>query len=182
VTDEGPPWARILAYRPDAAGHVRACTALTWWPPAALDGLELVRVTAASAVEEILEALTVNERGVDPHAPPVPPERAEAFRADLDGCAALVARLLGEPAAGGMYLPVRAGVSELTGIATMVGYRRRGLGAAVTAALAQAAIDAGADLVFLTTDDDAAVRVSERAGFVAPDSLGGQLVNLDLST
>ena len=43
--------------------------------------------------------------------------------------------------------------------------RGRGLGGAVTAALAGAARDAGAEMVFLAAGDDAAARVYERVGF-----------------
>ena len=43
--------------------------------------------------------------------------------------------------------------------------RGRGLGAAVTSALAGAALGAGAELVFLAAGDEAAARVYERVGF-----------------
>ncbi len=60
----------------------------------------------------------------------------------------------------------RAGnVVELVGIGTATAERGRGLGAAVTALLAGAARDAGAELVFLAAADDAASRVYERVGF-----------------
>jgi predicted GNAT family acetyltransferase len=54
---------------------------------------------------------------------------------------------------------------ELTGIGTAIAFRGRGLGAAVTEALARAARDAGAGLVFLAAADDAASRVYQRVGF-----------------
>jgi GNAT superfamily N-acetyltransferase len=60
----------------------------------------------------------------------------------------------------------RAGdVVELVGIGTLASARGRGLGAAVTAALATVARAAGADLVFLAAADDAASRVYQRVGF-----------------
>jgi len=68
--------------------------------------------------------------------------------------------------------PVAAGsaqrggdVVEIVGIGTLPAARRRGLAAAVTAALAGAARAAGADLVFLAAADDDAARVYQRVGF-----------------
>lgn len=90
-----------------------------------------------------------------------------ALRTDLSEGA--VARLLatdadGRPVAAGSAQ--RAGdVIELVGIGTAPRARGLGLGAAVTASLAAAARDAGADLVFLAAGDDAATRVYERVGF-----------------
>jgi GNAT superfamily N-acetyltransferase len=89
----------------------------------------------------------------------------DALRADLaDG---VVARLLvsdtGRPVAAGSLQ--RAGdVVELVGIATVRRERGRGLGAAVTALLAAAAREAGADLVFVAAGDETATRVYERVG------------------
>jgi ribosomal protein S18 acetylase RimI-like enzyme len=89
-----------------------------------------------------------------------------ALRADL--AAGCVARLLvtgpdGPVAAGSAQRA--GGVVELVGIGTAATVRGRGLGAAVTALLATAAREAGADLVFLAAGDDSATRVYERVGF-----------------
>ncbi len=87
------------------------------------------------------------------------------LRADL--AAGTVGRVLvtgpgGPIAAGSAH---RSGaVVELVGIGTAAAARGRGLGAAVTALLAAAARDAGAELVFLAAGDDAATRVYERVG------------------
>ncbi len=102
-------------------------------------------------------------------APALPPLTGAALaelRADMaDG---LVARALvigpdGPVASGSAQ---RAGdVVEIVGIGTAAAFRGRGLGSAVTAALATVARDTGADLVFLAAADDAATRVYERVGF-----------------
>lgn len=101
------------------------------------------------------------------HAPP-PPTAADLRLLQDDLAAGAVARVLvtgpdGPVAAGSAQRS--AGVVELVGIATARAARRRGMGAAVTAALAAAAQDAGAELVFLAAADDAAARVYERVGF-----------------
>lgn len=100
-------------------------------------------------------------------APRPPTDAALAtLRADL--AAGAVATLLVDGPRGPLATgsAQRAGdVVELVGIGTVAAARGRGLGAAVTALLAAAARDAGADLVFLAAADDAASRVYERVGF-----------------
>ncbi|MCW3839330.1 GNAT family N-acetyltransferase [Micromonospora yasonensis] len=56
-------------------------------------------------------------------------------------------------------------VAEIAGVATLPAARRRGLGAAVTAALAQQLRAAGTDLVFLSAGSEEIARVYLRVGF-----------------
>ncbi|SDZ09016.1 FR47-like protein [Micromonospora pattaloongensis] len=56
-------------------------------------------------------------------------------------------------------------VAEIVGVATLPTARRRGLAAAVTAALARRALDTGATLVFLTAGSEDIARVYLRVGF-----------------
>lgn len=56
-------------------------------------------------------------------------------------------------------------VREIVGVATLPVARRRGLGAAVSAALARQALDSGADLVFLSAASEDVARVYARIGF-----------------
>lgn len=57
------------------------------------------------------------------------------------------------------------GVAEVVGVATLPAYRRRGLAAAVTAAVVEVAVAAGASTVFLSADDDDVARMYGRLGF-----------------
>jgi ribosomal protein S18 acetylase RimI-like enzyme len=57
------------------------------------------------------------------------------------------------------------GVAEITGVGVLPSARRRGLGAAVTAALAADARAKGSDIVFLSATDDSVARVYTRLGF-----------------
>lgn len=66
--------------------------------------------------------------------------------------------------AGGMAMRVDD-VAEIAGIATLPTARRRGLAAAVTAALARHLLDAGTELVFLSAGSEEIARVYLRAGF-----------------
>jgi len=56
-------------------------------------------------------------------------------------------------------------VAEVAGVATLPSARRRGLGAAITAALARHAVDSGADVVLLSAGSDDVARVYVRVGF-----------------
>jgi ribosomal protein S18 acetylase RimI-like enzyme len=68
------------------------------------------------------------------------------------------------PLAAGSY-QLANGVAEITGLGVLPTSRRRGLGAAVTAALAADAIARGAGIVFLSATDGVVARVYERLGF-----------------
>jgi ribosomal protein S18 acetylase RimI-like enzyme len=65
---------------------------------------------------------------------------------------------------GGSHSP-RGTTTELTGIGVLPRARRRGVGAAVTAALTADALARGVSTIFLTAQDDAVARVYERVGF-----------------
>jgi ribosomal protein S18 acetylase RimI-like enzyme len=75
-----------------------------------------------------------------------------------------LALLDGQPVAVGSHQPVGP-VTEVVGVATLPPWRRRGLGAAVTAFLVEDAGRRGAETVFLSAGDDAVARVYERLGF-----------------
>ncbi|MFI6757751.1 GNAT family N-acetyltransferase [Micromonospora sp. NPDC050417] len=66
--------------------------------------------------------------------------------------------------AAGMAMRV-GDVAEIAGIATLPSARRRGLAAAVTAALARHLLDHGTELVFLSAGSEEIARIYLRAGF-----------------
>ena len=68
------------------------------------------------------------------------------------------------PIASGGHQPLE-GVTEVVGVATLPFARRRGLGAAITAALVDDALAGGKRTVFLSASGDAVARVYERLGF-----------------
>jgi predicted N-acetyltransferase YhbS len=75
-----------------------------------------------------------------------------------------VAWVDGVPVASGVHQPV-GGVTEVVGVATLPAFRRRGLGAAVTALLVADARRRGVETVFLTAGDEEIARVYSRLGF-----------------
>ncbi|WP_344561698.1 GNAT family N-acetyltransferase [Streptomyces axinellae] len=70
----------------------------------------------------------------------------------------------GVPLCAGQLLPL-GGTTELVGIGTLPAVRRRGLGAAVTAALVAEARRLGLTTVFLTANDERAAQLYARHGF-----------------
>jgi ribosomal protein S18 acetylase RimI-like enzyme len=75
-----------------------------------------------------------------------------------------VAFVEGAPVASGSHQPVGT-VTEITGVACLPAFRRRGVGAAVTSALVRDALERGVDSVCLSAGDDTIARVYARVGF-----------------
>ncbi|MCU0680934.1 MAG: GNAT family N-acetyltransferase [Polyangiaceae bacterium] len=98
-----------------------------------------------------------------------PLEPAEAERdasrvASLRAAYALAESSTEGALAGGAYQRVGP-VTEIVGVATLPSARRRGLGAAVTAALARQALATGAELVFLAAGSEEVARLYASVGF-----------------
>jgi GNAT superfamily N-acetyltransferase len=68
------------------------------------------------------------------------------------------------PVAAGQHQPVDA-VTEVVGVATLPNVRRQGLGAAVTGALVEDALEHGAEIVFLSAGSEQIGSVYRRIGF-----------------
>ena len=94
------------------------------------------------------------------------PEADEALRERLRSGAGVLAvgYLDGRPVASGMHLPVD-GVTEVVGVGTVPAARRRGFGAAVTAALVEDARRRGVETVFLSAGSDEIARLYASLGF-----------------
>ncbi len=90
-----------------------------------------------------------------PTTPPPPP---------VDG-GSVLARVDGEPAAVASWTQIADGITEIVGVATAERYRRRGLGALVTAHAVEVAGRAGATLTWLTPGGADADRVYRGVGF-----------------
>jgi ribosomal protein S18 acetylase RimI-like enzyme len=140
-------------------------TPATLRPPAPVPGLIIEMLDAHAPLEAIRENLNTNEQGFDPGAAPITEADALVFREGLTTSRAFTARLEEQAVAAGMFTTPRDGLTELAGITTLAPFRRRGIAAALTAAMAQAAFAAGLDLVFLGAREAATVRVYERVGF-----------------
>ncbi len=145
--------------------HVMICTPQTLRAPARSERATIVTLSSESSLDEIKEGLDVNALGFDPDAAGATDAEAAEFRRTLHASRAFTLRLDGQGVSAGMFIPIHDGVTELVGIATLTPYRRQGLAAVMTAAIAQAAFEAGADLVFLAAASHEAGRVYARVGF-----------------
>lgn len=70
----------------------------------------------------------------------------------------------GDPVTIGSHQPLE-GVAEVTGVATLPAFRRRGFGAAVTSLLVRDAFDRGITTVFLSAGEDDVARMYASLGF-----------------
>jgi predicted GNAT family acetyltransferase len=75
-----------------------------------------------------------------------------------------IAELDGGPVAVGSHQPI-ADVTEVVGVATLPAFRRRGIGATITAALVADARQRGVDLILLSAGSDEVARVYATVGF-----------------
>lgn len=94
------------------------------------------------------------------------PDRAGTFarRISTGQSVVVVAEDADGPLCVGMHQPV-GDVTEIVGVATLPAARRRGLGAAVTAALVEDARRHGVRTVFLSAGSDEVARVYAKVGF-----------------
>jgi GNAT superfamily N-acetyltransferase len=141
---------------------VMTCTVETLVLPPLAEGAELQPLDALSAPEDVIALVHAQQVafGEEPD-----PDEPGLLKLPI----AVLARVDGEPAGGGMGLVVAEGTTELVGIAVAERFRRRGLAGAITAELARQAFEAGAVSAFLTPGDEGAQRVYARAGFVPTD-------------
>ena len=106
--------------------------------------------------------------------PPAPGTGGEKQALLARGGQAVLALAGGALAAAGIVVAPVEGVAELAGLGVLEPFRRRGIGAAVTAELTRRALASGTRLVWLTPGDAGAERIYARAGF----AVEGEMVHL----
>jgi GNAT superfamily N-acetyltransferase len=127
--------------------------------------IAIERLSHRSPLAAIRANLDVNAQGFDPGAAPASDEDARQFREHLVASQAFTLRERGAAVAAGMYTAIHGGVTELTGIATLEAFRRRGFAKYLTASMAQVALKSGAELVFLIAATAESAYVYAQAGF-----------------
>lgn len=124
-------------------------------------GVSVVVLTDAATDEELHGlALAQHEAFVGPAEGAADPDfsgAVEGLRSAITrgGCLVLARGAegtdeAGTPMGGGQFAPLRAGTTEVAGIAVRSEFRRRGIGGAVTGLLSQEAFERGAECVWLT--------------------------------
>ncbi|MFJ4969375.1 GNAT family N-acetyltransferase [Streptomyces sp. NPDC088755] len=124
-----------------------------------------LRITVPGTEAEFTDAARVQHQGFGGEGEPEP-GTTDWFRAAAtgDGVAAL-AVLDGAPAGVGGCTVAVDGLSELAGLAVAAPFRRRGIGAALTAWLTERALDLGCRTVWLEPGDADAERIYAGVGY-----------------
>lgn len=126
-----------------------------------------VRCELASSVDELREAADVQNAAYG--AGPATTADTIRLRTTVEGGGLVaVARAPdGSPIGSGLVSVPREGVAEVAAVGVLVGKRRQGIGASVTAFLSNQALARGIDMPFLMAAHAAEARVYRRIGFVA---------------
>jgi GNAT superfamily N-acetyltransferase len=142
------------------------CLPDTFQPAPDVVGLAVTRLTRTSPVSEMQDFVTVQRQGFNPdHTTPATESDAQQFMTDLHEGIAFLARLDGQPVGAGLYTTPFDGLTEVTGLATLKPFRRRGIATALIALAVQTAFEQEVEVVYLTAADEGAGRVYERVGF-----------------
>lgn len=160
-----PPLLEAAGLHLEARQPVLLCTADLLRRPADA-GISVRLLTPEATAAEFAAIVTIQRTGFGDGAGEISETRLRwmrnALRANLERYA--LALLNGLPVGAGSLLPAGT-IAEVVGIATHPSFRRRGVAAALSAALAQAHFNAGGEICWLSAGDAAARRVYERIGF-----------------
>ncbi len=162
---ELPAALRDAGFAQTGRYELMICPADSFAPPAAMPELTIEAIGPATPIETVQIFLRTNNLGFDPFGGGRAILEAEAERMRSGGSCGFLAWMDGAPVAAGSYTAPRDGLTELVGIATLEGYRRRGIGAALTGAICAHAFANGVDLAFLSAEDARAAALYRRIGF-----------------
>jgi GNAT superfamily N-acetyltransferase len=153
-------------YRLEMRSYLMTCTPadLISLPP--IPNVSVRALTDASPLSDFQALMTVQSRSFGAaDAPPAAATDAENFRRRFAASTFFVAEVEGEIVSAGAYTPHSDSVTEVVGIATLPGYRGRGIAGLLTSLITRHTFGQGVDLAFLTAGDEAAGRVYGRVGF-----------------
>ena len=155
----------LLAASRGSGMTVEECPLLVLDAPvdAPATGATVRTLSADDDLGPVLGAVDAGFAGVDDAGTRPPGRQPAMIREGLLAMAAAYDER-GTVVGGGSHGP-RGATTELTGIAVLPRARRRGVGAAITAALVGDARARGVRTVFLSAQDDTVARVYERVGF-----------------
>ena len=142
---------------------VMACSAQTLITPIAATGVTITEPTDDAG---LLATARVQHAGYEQPGEPASGETAW-LRDTIEGGGVVALASLGDGTpvgAGACSAPVD-GLSELAGLAVRAGFRRRGIGAALSAYLTAAVLDRGCRTVWLEPGDPGIERIYARIGY-----------------
>lgn len=135
-------------------------------PPPDVPGIAFVIATDAATHRQSMEATHEAFGETEPVAA-ADVERMQALTRD-GGCVMLALDAAsGDTVAGGAFTAPMHGVTEVAGIGVRAGFRRQGIGEALTALLSAEAFQRDVALAFLSAGHEAGERVYARAGYRA---------------
>ncbi|MFN8493034.1 MAG: GNAT family N-acetyltransferase [Caldilineaceae bacterium] len=142
------------------------CTPETFQVAPVVPDFTIVQLTPASALDEVRTFLTTQRLGFEPTNTELVIDQAvqEAHkRMGRNRC--FLGYYAGQPATVGVFTVPHAGVTEITSIATIEKFRRRGLASALTAHVTGAAFAQGVEIACLSAADEDAGRMYQQVGF-----------------
>ena len=153
-------------YRLEMRSYLMTCTPAELIAPPPIPGVSVRALTDASPLADFQALMTVQSRSFGAaDAPATTAADAENSRMRFAASTFFVAALDGEIVSAGAFTPPSDGVTEVVGIATLPGYRGRGIAGLLTSQITRHAFGQGVSLAFLTAGDEAAGRVYGRVGF-----------------
>jgi ribosomal protein S18 acetylase RimI-like enzyme len=160
------PTLQAAGFVEQARQPLMICTPGTHHAAPTVAGLTITTLDANSPLADALDFLTTQRQGFDPTDQTVATEQqARQWLRELQSSAALLARLDGQPVGAGMFTAPFDGITEIVGIATREPFRRRGIGAALTAHAVRTAFTRGATVACLTAADERTGHLYRRVGF-----------------
>jgi len=144
--------------------QLMVCEPATIVEPGAPAGIELA---APRSESEYMAFVGVRQQAFGEPGGPTAADAART-RSNVEGGGLAVVALdtsSGQVVASGACLIPYGAVSELTSVGVLPRFRRRGIGALVTSALAREAFKCGVEIVYLCPAHDEGERVYERVGF-----------------
>lgn len=160
-----PAVERVLlaaGFEVESRAPLMACPPESLVVPEAVPGLEFVEPRSD---EELDAVAAVQHQAFGEPGEPAPGSGRGVRRVYENGGIALLGRIDGEPVAGGSCSAPVDGLTELGGVAVAERFRRRGVGAALSARLTQLAHARGYRLAWLEPADSAVERVYARIGY-----------------
>lgn len=146
------------------------CTPHSFRHAPVVPDLQITRLNSDSPEKDISDFIVTQSAGFNGNEierEPLPDQASikQTRRNLAQGWHALLGRVNGQPAGVAVYSSVIERISEVAGIATLPGYRRRGIASFLTALAVQAAFEQGAETACLTAEDERAGRLYEGIGF-----------------
>jgi ribosomal protein S18 acetylase RimI-like enzyme len=157
---------RAADFELELEAPLMGCTREGFRRPPDVPGLSIERLNESSAVDRVQDSITIARRAFGAgNEEPAAPGEAEQARRRLATDRRLISVLEGEPVAVATALAPLEGIAEVAGVGVLTEFRGRGIGAALTAAAAETAFAAGAEVAVLSPGDEGAMRLYRRIGF-----------------